>query len=138
MEKSQRSAKETAEYIAEKKAAREQREICIHKEELLEDKDVYYVTPREKAAENVRDAEFVDSFEPDRVDDERFQRQKIQDYSNLESGDRVIINREDVHTITEVTTRQIVTNFGDKFRKSDGVEWGGGEKSITHKLNNKE
>jgi len=33
-----------------------------------------------------------------------------------------------------VSSRKIVTNVGNKFRKSDGVEWGGGDKKITHKL----
>lgn len=132
---SNKTAKSALE-LAEKKAEREQREICVHKE-IREDleTDVFYVTPKEKVGENVEHFHHVKTFEPEGGSGgEGYSRVPIRDYESLEEGNRVVVNGEDVHTITEVTSRQIVTNFGDKFRKSDGVEWGGGEKEITNKL----
>jgi hypothetical protein len=121
-------AKKSALKLAEAKAERERRKILVHRGETA-----FYVTPAEKAGEQVEELELVDSFEPEDTGGENYRRTPVSDCSDLESGDRVLVS-DDVHTITEVTTRQIVTNFGDKFRRSDGVEWGGGEKQITHKL----
>jgi len=121
--------------LAEKKAEREQREICVHKE-IREDleTDVLYVTPKEKVGENVEHFRHVETFEPeDSGEGEGYSRVPISNHKSLEEGTRVVVNG-DVHTITEVTSRQIVTNFGDKFRRSDGVEWGGGDKEITTKI----
>lgn len=124
--------KESVLDLAKKKSERERRNVCVHKEE-IQDLQVFYVTPEEKAGDNVSSYEHVTTFEPKDGEDESFNRVPIRDSDELETGDRVIVE-ESVHIITEVTTRQIVTNLGDKFRKSDGVEWGGGEKQITHKL----
>ena len=124
------SSRESALEIAEKKSVREQREICVHRRQ-----KVYYVTPKEKVGDNVVDLELVDSFEPENAQEESdYRRVKINDFSTVESGMRVVVNYEDVETVTEVTSRQIVTNVGNKFRKSDGVEWGGGDNRITNKL----
>jgi CRP-like cAMP-binding protein len=125
--------KKSALDLAEKKSERERRKISVHREQ-LEDFSVFYVTPEEKAGDNVAAYEHVKTFEPEGGEDESYSRLPVRDASQLENGDRVVISQSDVHTITEVTSRQIVTNLGDKFRKSDGVEWGGGEKEITHKL----
>lgn len=124
------SSRESALEIAEKKSVREQREICVHRRQ-----KVYYVTPKKKVGDNVADLELVDSFEPENTQEESdYRRVKINDFSTVESGMRVVVNHEDVETVTEVTSRQIVTNVGNKFRKSDGVEWGGGDNRITNKL----
>lgn len=123
--------------LAERKSERERRSICVHREEVSDEEFVFYVTPEEKVGENVADYEHIRTFEPEGGEDESYSRLPVRDPSQLENGDRVIINSEDAHTITEVSSRQIITNFGDKFRKSDGVEWGGGEKEITHKLTKK-
>lgn len=120
--------------LAEKKAVREQRKICVHRErrdDLLS--DVFYITPTEKVGDNVSDYEHVETFEPENTSDSDYERVPVRDSEELEEGDRVVVG-DSVHTVTKVSSRQIVTNFGDKFRKSDGVEWGGGEKRITHKL----
>lgn len=120
--------------LAEEKCEREQREICVHREKREDlDDDIYYVTPKEKVGKNVSAYEHVETFEPE-GDGDTYRRLPVDDFSSLENGDRVVVGENDVHTITEVSSRQIVTNFGDKFRKSDGVEWGGGQKRITHKL----
>ncbi len=124
------SSRESALNIAEKKSVREQREICVHR-----NGDIYHVTPEEKAGDNVEELELVETFEPENTQEgSNFERVRVNDFSSLESGMRIVVNREDVETVTEVSSRQIVTNVGNKFRKSDGVEWGGGEKEITHKL----
>lgn len=118
--------------LAKKKSERERRNICVHKEE-VQGSVTFYVTPEEKVGENVSDYDHVQTFEPEDGEDENFSRLPVEDPEELEAGDRVLVG-EDVHTITETSTRQIITNVGDKFRKSDGVEWGGGKKEITHKL----
>jgi len=122
--------------IAKKKTVREQREISVHKEERedLSD-DVYYVTPTKKVSNRLElNCEHVQTFEPDTDGGTAYEKIRIRDYDTLSEGDRVVINEDDTQTITKVSSRQFVTNFGDKFRRSDGQEWGGGEKSITHKL----
>jgi len=121
--------------LAEKKAVREQREICVHRERRDDlPSDVFYITPKEKVGDNVSEYEHVETFEPDDTSDSDYERVPVRDSEELEEGDRVVVGGDSVHTVTKVSSRQIVTNFGDKFRKSDGVEWGGGEKQITHKL----
>ena len=115
--------------LAKKKAERERRTILVH-----ESGSSYYVTPEEKAGSQVSDLELVDRFEPEESDGENYRRLPVTDFSTLEEGTKVIIDGENTHTISKVTPRQIVTNFGDKFRRSDGVEWGGGDKEITNKL----
>ena len=129
-----RSAKTAALDIAEKKAQRERRKICVHREPMGENrKDVFYVTPKKKVGDNVKNYKHVKTFEPEGNGAE-YEQTVIRDYSELETGTRVLLNSDDVQIVTDVTTRQIVTNVGNKFRKSDGVEWGGGNKKITHKL----
>jgi len=111
--------------LAKKKSEREQRIILVHKSE-----NTYFITPEEKAGEQVSDLELVERFEPEGGNE----RLPVMDFSSLEEGARVLTNEENVHIITEVTSRQIVTNVGDKFRRSDGKEWGGGDKRIQNKL----
>lgn len=122
--------------LAEKKCKREQRVIEVHREDRGGPDDVYYVTPKQKVTERFDDLyEKVETFEPEPTgDSDSRHKTRIEDFSDLENGDRVVVNNDDVHTITEVTSRQIITNFGEKFRKSDGVEWGGGDNQITHQL----
>lgn len=136
MKSSSKMTTKSALELAEKKAEREQREICVHKEVREDlDTDVLYITPKEKIGKNVEHFRHVETFEPEGGGDgEGYTRLPISDYEALEEGTRVVVNGENVHTITEVTSRQIVTNFGDKFRRSDGVEWGGGDKEITTKV----
>jgi hypothetical protein len=129
-----KSAKEAALDIAEKKAQRERREICVHREPMGDLKeDVFYVTPKKKVGDNVKNYKHVQTFEPEGNGAE-YEQVRIRDHSELEKGTRVLLNSDDVQIVTNVTSRQIVTNIGNKFRKSDGVEWGGGDKKITHKL----
>jgi hypothetical protein len=129
-----RSAKEAAFYIAEKKAQRERREICVHRNPMGDLKrDVFYVTPKKKVGDNVKKYKHVRTFEPEGNEGE-YEQVRIRDHSKLETGTRVLLNSDDVQIVTDVTSRQIVTNVGNKFRKSDGVEWGGGDKEITYKL----
>jgi hypothetical protein len=115
--------------LAKKKSEREQRIILVHKSE-----NTYFITPEEKAGDQVSDLELVERFEPEGDNDENYERLPVMDFSSLEEGARVLTNEENVHIITEVTSRQIVTNVGDKFRRSDGKEWGGGDKRIQNKL----
>jgi len=122
------NGKKVALKLAEKKSARENRAISVHYS------NQYYVTPTSKVGKNVEDYEHVKTFEPDDTSNDTYTRKRIEEYDSLESGDRVILKGEGMQTVTKVTSRQIVTNLGDKFRKSDGVEWGGGEKQITQKI----
>lgn len=122
--------KQTALDIADRKCTREQREICVHGDF---EREIFYVTPKKKIGENVGEYEHVKTFESEETD-ENYKKEKIEDCSNLETGMRVVLNSTDVQIITDISSRQIVTNVGNKFRKSDGVEWGGGDKKITHKL----
>lgn len=111
---------------------REHRAICVHKED-----DTYYVTPQEKVGDEFEDMELVDVFEPsEEVDD--LERVPIESCANLSVGDRVVVNREEVRTVTEVTSRQVVLNTGDAFRKSDCVLWGGGDRKITDRIEEKD
>lgn len=126
--------------FAEKKAARERREISVYREPRSDlSEDIFYIVPGEKAGKNVREYEHTQTFSPDTSENFEFERELLENPGEaLEEGDRVQIEGDtSVHTVVEISPRQIVTNFGDKFRKSDGVEWGGGQKEITHKLNKK-
>lgn len=122
--------------FAEKKAMREQREISVYREPRSDlSEDIFYIVPEEKAGENVRDYSRAETFSPDTSESAEFERESLENPKTLEEGDRVQIEGDSsVHTVVEISPRQIVTNFGDKFRKSDGVEWGGGQKQITHKV----
>ena len=129
-----RSHKQQALEIAEEKAQRERREICVHREPMGKNReDVFYVTPKKKVGANVKNYKHVETFEPE-GNGEEYTQALVEDYSELETGMRVLLDSDDVQIVTDVTSRQIVTNVGNKFRKSDGVEWGGGDKKITHKL----
>lgn len=114
---------------------REQREICVHIEPRSDlSEDIYYITPKEKIGEEIQ-YDHVQTFSPDTSESSELKRKPLENPGALEEGDRVQIEGDSsVHTVVEISSRQIVTNFGDKFRKSDGVEWGGGQKEITHRV----
>jgi len=124
--------------FAEKKAMREQREICVHVEPRSDlSEDIYYITPKEKIEEEIQ-YDHVQTFSPDTSESSELKRKSLENPGALEEGDRVQIDGDSsVHTVVEISSRQIVTNFGDKFRKSDGVEWGGGQKQITYRVTKK-
>lgn len=134
---SKKTGRKSALEVAKEKASREQRKISVHEEQREKlSESIYYVTPTKKVTEGLSESfKHVKTFEPETGQENHYQKIKLRNVESFSEGDRVSIDKEEsLHTITEVTTRQIITNFGDKFRKSDGVEWGGGEKEITHKL----
>lgn len=124
-------SKDVAYDLAEKKADREKRAISIHFNEI---RDTYHVTPENKAGDNVSDFEHIDTIRPEDNTGDEYDQMEVEDYTAIESGDRVVVNNDEMQTVTEITPLQIVTNLGYKFRKSDGYEWGGGENQLTHKL----
>lgn len=118
---------------AERKALREHRVIYVHKDTILEDS--YYITPKEKWEDDkVNNCELLETFKPPE-ERESLDFEKIEDYRNLEVGDQVVVNDTNFEFIEEIRKFQIVTDAGNKFRKSDGKEWGGdGDKRITSKV----
>jgi len=117
---------------AERKALREHRTIYVHEDTVLEDS--YYITPKEKWEDNVENCELLEVFEPPE-DRKSLNFEKIEDYRDLEVGDRVVVDDTDFEVVEEIRKFQIVTSAGNKFRKSDGKEWGGeGDKRITSKV----
>ena len=117
---------------AERKALREHRTIYVHKDTISEDS--YYITPKEKWEGDIENCELVETFKPPE-ERESLDFEKIEDFRNLEAGDKVVIDDTSFEVIEEIRKFQIVTDEGNKFRKSDGKEWGGeGEKRITSKI----
>lgn len=118
---------------SERKALREHRTIYVHKDTVFDDS--YYITPKEKWDEDkMENCELIEIFEPPE-NRESLDFEKIDDYRDLEEGDQVVVDETDFEVIEEIRKFQIVTDAGNKFRKSDGKEWGGeGDKRITSKV----
>lgn len=123
--------KEKAVDLGRIKSVREQSDIWIYYDK--SSKDDYYVSPHKLEKE---DYNLVEKFESSNIsDDESDQILKVDDYSDLNSGDQVLVDGEDSQEIVKISERQIVT-MDNKFRKSDGIEWGTGKngRKITHKI----
>jgi len=117
---------------AERKALREHRVIYVHEDTIFEGS--YYITPKEKWEDDIENCELVETFKPPE-DRESLRIREIEDYRELEVGDRVVVDETDFEVVEEIRKFQIVTDAGNKFRKSDGKEWGGeGDKRITSKV----
>lgn len=117
---------------AERKALREHRTIYVHEDTVFEDS--YYITPKEKWENDIENSELLRTFEPPE-DRDSLKLEEIEDYRDLEAGDRVVVDDSSFEVIEEIRKFQIVTDAGNKFRKSDGKEWGGkGDKRITSKI----
>lgn len=122
--------KEKALGIAKEKSVREQSEVWVYYDE--NSNDDYYVSPHELDVESY---ELVDSFKPNVSDSDSDNIVEVGDYSKLEPGDQVLIDGEDSQEVVETSKRQIIT-VENKYRKSDGFEWGTGKNGtkITHKI----
>jgi len=116
------------------KAVREQTKIRVYEDKSTENED-YFVSPKDLSDKT--DLRLVDTFdsslESKEKDDEVV---SVEDYSDLEEGDQVLINEEKSDQVIRVTERQLATLSGDKFRRSDGKLWGNNssERQITHKV----
>lgn len=119
------SIKDDAFKAAKWKAVREQRNI-----EVYEDGDKFWIQPEEVDGLNKKK---IKVFDYEEVSNEEIRYEEVKEHSNLTEGDQVLVNGE-VEIIERVSPRQIVTDKTGRFRKSDGVEWGGGDKKIEKKL----
>jgi hypothetical protein len=115
--------------FAKKKCIREQKPIRV----LRSKEGVLAIQPSENSKPNGH--EVVKAFDPGKISDSEEEKHlnPIEDFSSLSAGDHVIVNG-DMEEVTSVTSRQIRTSSGAKFRKSDGQEWGGGELKIESKV----
>ena len=116
------------------KAVREQTKILVYEDKSTENED-YLVSPKDLSGKT--DLRLVDSFDSSLESKEKEDEVvSIEDYSDLEEGDQVLINEDESDQVIRVTQRQLVTLSGDKFRRSDGKLWGNNdsERQITHKV----
>lgn len=116
------------------KAVREQTKILVYEDKSTENED-YLVSPKDLSGKT--DLRLVDSFDSSLESKEKEDEVvSIEDYSDLEEGDQVLINENESDQVIRVTQRQLVTLSGDKFRRSDGKLWGNNdsERQITHKV----
>lgn len=130
---SEESMKDKAIELARTKAVREQKKIWVYYDS--DSEDDYYVSPRE--IDDKPHFSLVDTFETDSMSDEEVESRivEITDHNDLSEGSQVLIDGEDPQQIIRVTDRQITTHRGNKFRRSDGSEWGtDGGKQLTHKV----
>lgn len=114
------NTKEVALSYAQDRCIREQEKMWVYREK--NEPDHYLVSPVKQEGSYVT---LVKVFEPDEIDDQEFEKKviPISNYKTLKEGDHVLVNGHP-EKIKRITARQIVTNIGNKFRKSDGVEWG--------------
>lgn len=122
---SMKQIKDQAFKAAKWKAVREQRNI-----EVYEDDDKLWIQPEEIEDLNKKK---IKVFNFEEVSNEEIRYEEVKDHSTLSEGDQVLVNGE-VEIIERVSSRQITTDKSGRFRKSDGVEWGGGDKKIDKKL----
>jgi hypothetical protein len=125
----------TAHELAKSKSIREQRVILVFQSE--RDPDDFWVVPEKTLKEDHTFGKHVERYIPEKIDEEDVEQQilEIEDHETLEEGDRVLIDDSKSEVINSVSSRQIVTNFGNKFRRSDGKEWGVDDgKQITKKV----
>lgn len=122
--------REKAIKLGKVKSVREQSDIWVYYDESSEDD--HYVSPHELDKE---DYKLIDKFESDISDEESDQIVEVNDYSELEPGDQVLVDSDESQEVVKTSERQIIT-IDNKFRKSDGIEWGTGKngKKITHKI----
>lgn len=126
--------KEKALELAKIKSVREQAEIFVYEDKNSQNDD-YIVSP---VKFNKDGLEFFDSFDSslEEGEDESGDVVSIDDHSEIEEGDQILINENESDQVIRVTDRQIITLSGAKFRRSDGVIWGNNnsEKKITHQI----
>lgn len=122
--------REKAIKLGKVKSVREQSDIWVYYDESSEDD--HYVSSHELDKE---DYKLIDKFESDISDEESDQIVEVNDYSELEPGDQVLVDSDESQEVVKTSERQIIT-IDNKFRKSDGIEWGTGKngKKITHKI----
>lgn len=115
------------------KAVREQTKILVYEDKSTENED-YLVSPKDLSGKT--DLRLVDTFDSSLESSKEEEVVSIEDYSDLEEGDQVLINEDESDQVIRVTQRQLVTLSGDKFRRSDGKLWGNNdsERQITHKV----
>lgn len=112
--------------FARKKAIREQRNINVYKTS----EGFYHIQADEFENVDVPIKTFrVSDFSEDEI---KKHFEQIENYKSLKEGDRVLIG-ENIDEIVRISTRQIVTKSGRKFRRSDGDGWG----DETHKIEKK-
>lgn len=132
----QKSTREQALDLAKNKSIREQKKIYVYYD--VSSDDDYYIAPDE--VENEPTFDLIETFKPDNISDEEIQERlvEIEDYETITEGTQVLIDGEDPEQVIRITSRQITTHRGKKFRKSDGVEWGADDEDeamrITHKV----
>ena len=128
----QKSFKEKVIQFARDKAIREQRNIVLIKKS---DGSYYSVQPEELYTEG----EIEQIFKTQNFSDSEIETvfESIEDHSNLESGDNVLVvdeeNKRHADQVVRTSSRQIVCKSGSKFKKSDGTQWGGGPLVIDKK-----
>ncbi len=115
------------------KAVREQTKIRVYEDKSTKNED-YLVSPKDLSGKT--DLRLVDTFDSSLESSKEEEVVSIEDYSDLEEGDQVLINEDESDQVIRVTQRQLVTLSGDKFRRSDGELWGNNdsERQITHKV----
>jgi len=115
--------------FAKKKCIREQKPIRV----LVSKQGTLVIQP--SGNETPSGHEVLETFDPEGISS--FEKEKhlnsIDDFSSLSEGDHVIVSGN-MEEVTSVTSRQIQTSSGSKFRKSDGQEWGGGKLEIQSRV----
>jgi ADP-ribose pyrophosphatase YjhB (NUDIX family) len=113
--------KEKAIKFAKEKSIREQRQVVLFKQS----DDMYWAVPADNIKEGDDFGQEVERFEPEEIEFDVIERQllEIDDHRQLEAGQTVMVDDDHPEEIEVVSAFQIVTNFGNKFHRTNGQEW---------------
>lgn len=119
-----------------RKCIREQRNVACYQDN--KKPTVFYIVAEGTASDRMTDAwTLIHEFDPDTAETDNIKQQieVISDFKSLKEGDQVFVDNETLVRIRKVSKTQITADNGQKFRRSDGGEWGEDDGSqITKKV----
>jgi len=124
--------------LAQRKSVREQKDLWVYRDE--DNPEDYYISPHKinDSEKNIKLIKFFSSETSIENSEQLIEINSPEDQIN--EGDEILIDGKFPEQVVQVSERQIITHSGNKFRRSDGKEWGtphagsSDSSELTHKV----